>query len=84
VAKDGLFVPRVALYEETAGAEYVLVSTGDGREKRPVKVKARSLSHAVITDGLSPGDRVVLAPEGESTRPAAVEVPRVDRKTPGP
>ncbi|MBI3892433.1 MAG: HlyD family efflux transporter periplasmic adaptor subunit [Candidatus Wallbacteria bacterium] len=68
VAPDCLFIPRAALFENPAGGESVFVKTAQGCEMRAVKVTVRSLSHAVIAQGLFRQDRVVLAPEEVSRR----------------
>jgi multidrug resistance efflux pump len=75
--KDVLYVPRQALFQKD-GKPVVYARRGRGFEARPVTVKFRSESRAVI-EGLDPGAELALVdPESRgkgARRPGAVEPP---------
>jgi HlyD family secretion protein len=61
---DVLSVPLSAMYAERS-ATYVFVRAGDRVEPRPVKLGATNETHAQITDGLRPGEEVLVLQAGQ-------------------
>jgi len=54
---DATIVPLSAIQNED-GQSFVLVKSGMGFAKRPVKVGLANTTHAAITEGVNPGDEV--------------------------
>ena len=57
--KSVLIVPADAVFN-SAGQDVVYVLGRNGVVRRPVQVDRRNADHAVIKDGLAPGERVAL------------------------
>lgn len=64
---DSLFVPNEAVKRTSAGDQVVVAKNGDKAEFQTVEISYTSSRHALIIQGLQPGDRVVSPfPEGVS------------------
>jgi HlyD family secretion protein len=61
--EDALVVPRSALFRGGDGGWQLFVVRGGKAELQPVKVGLMNDEQAEITDGIQPGEEVVLAPE---------------------
>ncbi|HOC19832.1 MAG TPA: hypothetical protein PKK95_16300, partial [Vicinamibacterales bacterium] len=71
--KDVLYVPRQALFEED-GKPVVYARRGGGFEARPVKVRFRSESRAVV-EGVEAGVELALVEPGEDGKGAQNQAP---------
>ena len=60
-------VPNQALFFDNGNA-FVQVKHSSKTEKRPVEIGARSLTRTVITKGLKPGEKILLANPGKEKR----------------
>ena len=54
-----LLVPVDALFN-SGGQDVVYVLSRNGAERRPVVIERRNADHAVIKEGIAPGERVAL------------------------
>lgn len=73
--KNALLVPQRAVTETQGNYHLVIVGEGEKAEIRPVKMGERIGSLWVVTEGLQPGERVVV--EGaQKARPGTVVVPK--------
>ncbi|MDE2575977.1 MAG: HlyD family efflux transporter periplasmic adaptor subunit [Rhodospirillales bacterium] len=61
VLDNAIVVPAGALFRENAGW-YVYVAADGRARRRAVSVERRSTTEAAVTQGLSPGERVILFP----------------------
>lgn len=74
VTENAITVPQQALLREPSGASVLLVSADDKVISQPVKAGASQGNAWVISNGLKPGDRVIV--EGlQKVKPGAVVKP---------
>ncbi len=75
IQKGALLVPQRAVMELQGGFQVAVADDGNEVSLRPVKPGARSGAQWVITEGLKPGERVVVE-GGEKVRPGMKITPK--------
>jgi HlyD family secretion protein len=71
--KNALKVPIGAVFRDGSGSA-LFVLEGDRARKRTVKVARRNNAEAMLTDGVKPGERVVVYPSDALSDGARVEI----------
>jgi RND family efflux transporter MFP subunit len=80
--KNAVIVPEVALGRDQQGQYVYVVGNGDEVERREVVLGDRVEGGIIVTDGVAPDDRVIVAGQ-LSARPGAKVAPREQERSDG-